>query len=600
MAADEQGGTGAALADPWAPLEGPLVRALADALAARGVSLPVEQVALQLDWSGGEHGDLALPLHRPAKSLGRPPADLATELAAAFPPVAGLLPATAVGAFLNFTAEPRRLAETTLRSIFERGPAYGHLDGPAPPVCVEHTSANPTGPFHVGRVRNGIIGDTLARVLAATGAPVTSQYYVDDVGRQAAMITWIWSKPLPEWPQEIRAVLPAEDDPRERADRRLGRPYPAVSQYLKTHPEAAGEVQAISRALESGRPPASHHALVDKVLNGMLASLARIGIRFDELVWESRFLTTGEVERVVARLGAAPHAVTEPNGARAIDTSSYGLPKDSARVIVARGDGTTLYATRDVAYHLEKFSRFPRVIDVLGQDHHLHARTLDALLAEIGESRRPEFVIYQDITVPEGGRMSTRHGKAVYLDDLLDEAETRARAEILARHEDLPPEEVAAIARTIAASAVRYHILRVAPDKTVAFRWEDALSFEGRSGPFLQYSYARASSILRKAEAEAGPWPFDPDRLTTPPERALIKRLSLLPGVVARVARTTHVHALAGFAHQLAEEFNRFYETTPVLKAEAERASRLAVVAATRRALGNTLDLLGLAPLERM
>ncbi len=602
MATRGADGSGQSPADPWAALEGDLVRALADALAARGVSATPEQVALQLDWSGSEHGDLAFPLHRAAKAVGRDPSELAREIAGAMPALAGLSPPRPVGAFLNVAAEPRDLAATTLRSIFERGPRYGHLDLAGARVCVEHTSANPTGPFHVGRVRNGIIGDTLTRVLRATGAPVTSQYYVDDVGRQAAMVTWIWSKPVAEWPEEIRAVLPAVDDPDERADRRLGRPYPAVSQYLKTHPEAAAEVQALSRALESGHPPARHHELVTKVLEGMLASLARVGIRFDELVWESRFLSSGEVDRVVERLAAAPHAVTEPNGAAAIDAGDYGLPKESARVIVARADGTTLYATRDVAYHLEKFGRFPRVIDVLGQDHHLHARTLEALLTEIGETRRPEFVIYQDITVPDsgGGRMSTRHGKAVYLDDLLDEAEIRARAEILARREDMAPDEVAQVARTIAASAVRYHILRVAPDKTVAFRWEDALSFEGRSGPFLQYSYARASSILRKADGDAGPWPFDVDRLATPPERALIKRLSLLPGVVARVARTTHVHALAGFAHQLAEEFNRFYESTPVIKAGEERASRLALVAAARQGLGNALDLLGLSPLERM
>ncbi len=170
----------------------------------------------------------------------------------------------------------------------------------------------------------------------------------------------------------------------------------------------------------------------------MLASLARLGIGFDEFVWESDLLRDGSVERTLDRLRGATLAVREENGAWAIDASGFALPKESTKVVFQRGDGTSLYVTRDVAYHLAKFARFAGVIDVLGQDHQLHARTLDALLAAIGEARRPVFVIYQDITVPEGGRMSTRGGSAVWLDQLLEEAVERARGEVLARRPDLP------------------------------------------------------------------------------------------------------------------------------------------------------------------
>src|SRR5208282_4578072 len=162
----------------------------------------------------------------------------------------------------------------------------------------------------------------------------------------------------------------------------------------------------------------------------------------------------------------------------------------------------------DLAYHLSKFARFRQVVDVLGQDHRLHALTLQALLAEIGEPRRPEFIIYQDITVPDGGRMSTRGGSAVWLDELLREAVERARREVIARRDDLAEAEIGRIAEAVATSAIRYHIARVAPEKPVVFRWEDALSFEGRSGPFCQYSYARAASVLRKSGVEGPPYPF--------------------------------------------------------------------------------------------
>jgi arginyl-tRNA synthetase len=588
-------------ADPWTELVGPISRALATVVADLGAPTTPELVVAQLDWAGGDHGDVAWAVHRAAKAAGTAPADLARHVCERIGPIPGVARCVAVDGFVNIATDLAWLAHATLDRVFQRGPKWGHLEPRDPTVCVEHTSANPTGPFHVGRVRNAIIGDTLSRILGAAGSPVTTQYYVDDVGRQAAMISWIWSKPPSEWPAEILASLPeGKDDPTLRPDLRYGRPYPFVSRYLKEHPAAAEEVAEISRRLERHEEPPNHHALAEAVLGGMVRSLARISITFDEFVWESSFLKSGAVDRVVARLRAAPHAVQEENGAWAIDATEYHLPKESAHVIVTRSDGSTLYPVRDVAYHLDKFARFARVIDVLGQDHHLHAKTLGVLLAEIGEPRRPEFVIYQDITVPEGGRMSTRAGKVVYLDELLDEATGRARTEVVVRHPEWNVEEVDAIARSVAAAAVRYHIGRVAPEKTVAFRWEDALSFEGRSGPFLQYSYARASSLLRKAEAVDAPRSYDPSQFATPPERALLREISRLPATVEYAARTTHVHALAGYAHSLAEAFNRFYESTPVLTADAPRASRLALVAATRTTLANSLQLLGIDPLERM
>jgi arginyl-tRNA synthetase len=132
------------------------------------------------------------------------------------------------------------------------------------------------------------------------------------------------------------------------------------------------------------------------------------------------------------------------------------------------------------------------------------------------------------------------------------------------------------------------------------FRWEDALSFEGRSGPFVQYSYARASSVLRKGGVTEPPYPFDAARLAHPEENALVRVLARLPRVVAYAARSSHVHSIAGYAHDLADQFNRFYHAVPVLNSGAERESRVALVAAVRQALGNSLDLLGIAPLEAM
>jgi arginyl-tRNA synthetase len=586
--------------DPLAPFVDAIVAGLVTAGGKLGAAWEEEAVRGQLDVEPGAEGDVAFPVHRAAQIAGRKPDEFASALAAEFPRSELLSSVAARGAYVNFRIDSVRLIDATLGLVLRLGETYGSATGAVESTCVEHTSANPTGPFHIGRVRNAIIGDTLARAMRTAGSPVTTQYYIDDMGRQAAMITWIWSKPREEWPDPIRRAVNGEEAPGEKPDRHRGRPYPAISAYLKEHPEAREEVAELVRVLESGNPPPQHRALAQEILDGMLASLARLGIFFDELVWESDFVRNGSVDRVLERLRHSPHAVREENGAWAVDTSGYGLPKESTHVVVQRGNGTSLYVTRDVAYHLEKFSRFDRVIDVLGQDHRLHARTLEALLVEIGESRRPTFVIYQDITVPEGGRMSTRGGSAVWLDHLLDEAVARARKEVLARREDLAESDVEKIAGAVAAGAIRYHIVRVAPEKPVVFRWEDALSFEGRSGPFVQYSYARASSVLRKGNVEQPPYPYDASRLSDPEEAALVRVLARFPREVAYAARTAHVHTIAGYAHDLADQFNRFYHAVPVLKSGVERESRIALVAAVRQTLGNALDLLGVERLETM
>jgi len=588
------------LVDPWVSFLDVIRDGLVAGSAAAGFALSDEAIASQLSLEEGPEGEVAFPCHRAAQATKRPPNELASALASAVPPSPLLRSVSAKGAYVNFRVDGIALARATLDLILGRGNRYGHAEPAGPPVVVEHTSANPTGPFHIGRVRNGIIGDTFARILRAAGAPVTTQYYVDDMGRQAAMITWIWSKPRETWPDSVRKAVDGQEEPGEKPDVHRGRPYPAVSAYLKENEDARDEVAALVQRIESGSAPPEHRALAQSILEGMLRSLSRLGISFDAFVWESDFVRDGSVERVLERLRACPHAVQEENGAWAIDASSYGLPKESTRLVFQRGNGTSLYISRDVAYHLSKFARFARVIDVLGQDHQLHARCLNALLAELGEPEHPTFVIYQDITVPEGGRMSTRGGSAVWLDHLLAEAVERARAEVIARREDLADADIERIAEAVATGAVRYHIVRSAPDKPVVFRWEDALSFEGRSGPFVQYSYARATSVLRKGDALDPPYAFDPARLVHPEEAALVRVLSRFPRTVAYAARSGHVHAVAGYAHELADQFNRFYHAVPVLRSGEERTSRIALVAAVRQTLGNALDLLGIVPLDSM
>ncbi len=599
--------------DPWKDVRARAAGLLYDALAAKGWKGTREEVLRAVEPGPEGRADLAMAMFRIAKPLGLRPEELALEVAKAVPAVPEFTEVQADRGFVNFQIEPRLFAERTLASVLTRKERFGQGHPRPERVCVEHTSANPTGPLHIGRSRNTVIGDTLVRVLKMAGWSVTSQFYVDDVGRQAAMLVWIWTTPVEAWPPEVReaAKLPPDGKrpPDVKADHWYGRAYPPTAAYIKEHPDAARSLAELSENMESGKlPKEEYRRIPQEILEAILASLRRMNASFDEFVWESDFLFDGSVERVAEKVRTSPRYHRTEDGAEAVEASDMGLPKESPWVYFARSDGTFLYPARDVAYHLQKFSRFDRVIDILGEDHKLHARGIAALLDAAGEMRRPEVLTYGFINLPEG-RMTTRGGRVVNLDDVLDEAHERAVAEVKKRREDLSTEEVERIAESVGAGAVRFHVLRVQPEKPIVFRWEEALSFEGKSAPFVQYAHARAASLLRKAAgSDTGPRlePSPPSKADIPQaphpkEIALVRALSQFPSLIEKVAEGRSVHLLALYGHEVAERLNEFYQELRVLNSEPEvRAFRLALVSATRQVLANTLGVIGVDALERM
>ena len=600
--------------DPWTLPRHRLSSAVFRALQAQGFSGTVEEVEANLSEPPEGKGDLALPTFRWAKALGTSPPALAQTLCGELGPVEGFQEISADGGFLNARLDLPSFLLGCLAVILRRGDHYGEFPQRPGLVCIEHTSANPTGSLHVGRARNSLLGDSYARLLRARGDRVTTQFYVDDVGRQAATLVWIWEKPLDSWPPEVRAALPEvtgrEAPPGVKPDAFYGAAYVPAFSYIKSHPEAEREVNALTERLEKGEGDLALYRRVPRaILSGIEASLARLSVRFDEFVWESDFVRDGSVERVIERLGSSPVASRAEDGALRVDGRPFGLPEEDPWVYATRSDGTHLYPTRDVAYHETKFRRFDRVIDVLGQDHALHVKGLNALLAALGEERRPEALLYGYVNLPEG-KMTTRGGRVVLLDDLLDEGHRRALEEVRRRHPELTEMEADSIAESLGCAAVRYHLLRIQPDKPIVFRWDEALSFEGKSGPFVEYSHARAVSLLRKFAATGTaanpatvrvPAPAELPGPADPRELALARTLSRLPGTVDRASRDGAVHLVALYAHETAERFNEFYQALRVLDAEPPwRDLRLSLVAATRQVLANSLRLLGLETMERM
>mgnify|MGYP000326478598 FL=1 len=539
---------------------------------------------------------------RLAGELETAPPQAAAELAAAIEPAdyEYIAAVTTKGPYINFQTTDRYRQETVEAAHADD---YGQLDDREESVVVEHTSANPTGPVHVGRARNPILGDAVANTLDMAGYDVERHYYVNDAGRQMAVFTWAYEK----FDENDLDSEPARD----RAEYDLVRYYRKGNSYLENADEASAEaaedeIAAIMQGLEAGDEDTYERVgeVVDTVLGGMKGCLARLPAEFDEFVKETRFMRDGSTDDVAARLKDSEYAVYDEE-AWQLELDAFGIEKN---LVFLRSDETSLYTTRDLAHHEWKFDNFDRAVTVLGEDHKLQARQLQATLEILGnDPDRLDDVIYSYVNLPEG-KMSTRRGTGVMLDDLLDESIDRAREEVedrlgdRIRDDELDEEDIERIAHQVGIGAVRYDIVSKQPTKGITFKWEEALDFEAQSAPYVQYVHARCCGILGEADAEPSVDEIDIEALSTPEEAALIDAIARFPAVIEDAADELTPHRVATYTREIADAFNAFYRSCPVLSAEsaATRRSRLALVAAAQHTVANALAVLGVEAPDSM
>ena len=545
---------------------------------------------------GGDHADLASTIAFViAKEEKRNPAQVASEILEKIKlPIETEVDChvTTRGPYINFV-----FGQTYCARVVEQAQVAGYGTGvlfSADPnlskdadqisICLEHTSANPNGPLHVGHIRNTILGDTLARCFRKAGYPVEVQYYVNDMGRQIAIVSWgiEWQK------QDITAP--------KKGDHLVADIYIQANRDLEADPSHTAEIEKRMQKVEAGDPATlrEFRTPVMRCLNGFKETLARLDVKHDRFIFESDFIKNGDTEKLLAKIARLP--IAESDGALSLDLSEYGFEK---KYFLRRSDGTSVYAARDLAYHRWKIHNFSRVIDVLGADHKLIGKQLQATLQILGENP-PEILFFEFVSLPEGS-MSTRRGTFISADELLDEVFLRAKSEVMKRRPELSESEQEAVARSVSIAAIRYDIVKTIPEKSTVFNWKEALDFEKQSGPYIQYAHARACSMLDKAK-EAG-WANAPVDLVyaSSYEMSLIKHIAKFPSVILQVVSDSRPHLLAIYARELADIFNSFYHAEPVLKSEGvTQASRLALVAATQNTLKEALETLGIDPLSSM
>ena len=526
-----------------------------------------------------EIADLAFPCFPLSKILKEKPGEIAKEIAKEIKEQEWIEKVEAVNGYVNFFVNHKKLAEELLKKIEEMGDDFGKLPSKNKKVIVEHTSANPNGPLHVGRARNPIIGDTIARLLKFGGYDVVTQFYVDDMGKQVATLFW-GMKNL-----KIKAE-------HKKADHRYVVYYQEASKLMEEKEEVKKEIEEIIKKCEKGDEKTLKEIkeIYEKVLHGIVESLEMLNIKIDEFVEESRFVLDGSVDKVIHELQKLPYAGREGN-ALYLNLEKFGHDK---KFYLTRSDGTSLYATRDVAYHIWKGEQADVMINVLGEDHKLEAKFVEIALKLLNK-KVPEVIFYSFVSLPEG-RMSTRKGRVVYLDDLIEEAIARAKKEVIKRRGE--DEKLEYIAKSVATGAIRYNIIKVRAEKPIVFKWEEALNFEGQSAPFIQYAHARCCSILRKAKY-AKYESIEKQRYEHKSEINLIKMLALFPEIIKEGVESRNASMLAEYAYDLASSFNAFYRDCRVIGSKKEK-ERLMLVNATRQVIRNCLDILGIEALEEM
>ena len=537
-------------------------------------------------------GDFAVPCFSFSSFIKQPPNKIALDISKKFKKSRWIEKVEPKGPYINFFLNKDTFKTSVFKSILEKKENYGYLNKKNLKVIVEHTSANPNGPLHVGRARNPIIGDTIVRIYKAAGYNVESQFYLDDMGKQVAILAWGVNN------------LKQKDIPKskyEKPDHKTVGFYQISSKLLSENEEISRKIGAIVKKSEEGDKKTIElvHKAYSPVLEGINSSLKQMNITIDKYIPESNFVKDKSVDIVVEKLKKSKYCGKE-EGAFYLDMKPFGIKGRNTNFFFLRKDGTTLYATRDIAYHLWKAKKADLLINILGEDHKLESKQVEIALQLLDEKKIPKTIFYSFVSLP-GGKMSTRKARVVYVDELIEECISLAYSEVKKRRgNELSHNKMRQIADIVGIGALRYNIIKVQPEKDMIFKWEEALNFEGNASPFIQYSHARACSILSKKQDELKE--VDATLLNHESEENLIKKLAKFPIVIEEACEGCKPHNIPLYLYELASQFNKFYRDCPVLpeKNADFRKARLFLVDATRIVLKNGLNILGIVAPEEM
>ena len=517
-----------------------------------------------------------------------------------------------VKGFLNLSIAPAAWVEDF--NAIRSDKTFGHKQATAdaPFVMVEYSSPNTNKPLHLGHVRNNLLGYSIARILEASGNRVFKTNIVNDRGIHIC-------KSMLAWQRWGNGATPESTG--KKGDHLIGDFYVLFDKHYKAEltalmnegktkeeAEAASPLMADARAMlrrwEDGDEEIRSlwSTMNSWVYAGFDETYKRMGVSFDEIYYESETYLLGKEE--VLRGLKEGKFVQDPDGSVWADFTDEGLD----RKILLRSDGTSVYITQDIGTAKMRFDKHPidKMVYVVGNEQEYHFKVLSLLLDRLGYAFGKGLVhfSYGMVELPDG-KMKSREGTVIDADDLMDEmvATARAIAEEQGKGKDMPAEEAAEVARRVGLGSLKYFILKVDPRKNMTFNPKESIDFNGNTGSFIQYTYARIRSLLRKAEELGIALPATFAGLTiSTKEQELIAKVAEYADIVEEAARTYSPAVIANYVYDLVKEYNQFYHEFSILKEENEelRAFRLALSEVVARTIAAGFSLLGIEMPERM
>ena len=527
-------------------------------------------------------GDYALPCFRFAKILRKSPVAIAEELKAKIPADEVISEVSAVNGYLNFKVSKVGLAEGTLSRILKEGARYGASDlGAGKTICLDYSSVNIAKPFHIGHLSTTVLGGALYRIFKYLGYNAVGINHLGDYGTQFGKLISAYRR----WGN--RELV------EQGGIRALNELYVRFHREAEEDPALDDEARAYFKRIEEG--DAECNELFEWFKKLTLKDVQKIydllDIHFDSYAGESFY--SDKMQPVIDEL-REKGLLVESRGAQIVDLEAYGMPP----CIILKSDGSSLYATRDMAaaIYRKKTYDFDKCLYVVAYQQNLHFRQFFKVLELMGKEWAKDLVhvAYGMVSLEEGA-MSTRKGNVVFLEDVINKCIEKAYRIIDEKNPSLENKEK--VAEQVGVGAVIFGALYNNKIKDITFSYDKVLNFEGETSVYVQYTCARAASVLSRAEVPASyevPQPCDE-------EAELLKALAEFPDTVRSAAEKYEPSYIARYCVDVAQKFNKFYFDCKILQAEeGVRGFRLALTAATLQVLRNALSLLGIGVPEKM
>ena len=545
-----------------------------------------------------ELGDLAFPLFAYAKMLRTAPPMLASSLKTRLEkvedrPLGDLLVA---GPYLNVRIDTAALATALSVQLSEQKELYGTNKSMAEKrVTIEFSCPNTNKPLHLGHMRNDSLGESVAAILKANGATVRKVNLINNRGVHICKSMLAYQKfGNGETPQSSGI----------KGDHLVGKYYVMFAQWAKEDPTAEDQAQEMLRQWEAGNEQVIElwKLMNGWTLDGLHESYQKMGISFDAYYYESETYKYGKDEILKGLEQGVFYR--EEDGSVWVDLEPIKLDKK----VLLRKDGTSLYMTQDVGTAIMRHKDWPfdSLIYVVASEQQYHFRVLFYVLDRLGYDWAKDLhhLSYGMVNLPDG-KIKSREGTVVDADELVDTLTSLARKEIEAKEREALVDDIEKTSQSIALGALNYYLLQVTPTKDMIFNPAESISFNGNTGPYLQYMGARISSMLRKYESEYADIQklgFDSSLLTLSDERELIKQIALYPEVVRKAGASYDPSLLCSYLYDLSKLFSRWYHDNPVLKAATPDLVRSRIELATMvlQVLKNAFGLVGIPFLASM